>query len=123
MCILQNEELYEKLYDDYLHHDNECSGNIGLLANNKCLLLDLQQRRFQEHGEDIMEACGFPLLPTTTDEISKIDRLRMKHDPEQQRVILETYFRLGRMIFFLKGSHTYSSKRPKKNYFLGTLFH
>ena len=87
LCILQNEELYEKLYDDYLHHDNECSGNIGL-AKNKCLL-DLQ-RRFKEHGEDIMEACGFP-LPTATDEISEIDRLRMKYDPEQQRVILETY--------------------------------
>ena len=26
LCILKSEELYEALYADYLHHDNECSG-------------------------------------------------------------------------------------------------
>ncbi len=52
-------------------------------------MLDLQ-RRFQEHGEDIMEACGFP-IPTATSDFSEIDRLRMKYDPEQQRVLLDTY--------------------------------
>jgi len=75
------------MYADYLHHDNECSGNVGL-AKNKCLL-DLK-RRFQEHGEDIMEACGFP-LPTAANQISELDRLRMKYDPEQQRDLLHSY--------------------------------
>jgi hypothetical protein len=87
LCILEKEDLYELMYADYLHHDNECSGNVGL-AKNKCLL-DLQ-RRFQEHGEDIMEACGFP-LPTAANQISELDRLRMKYDPEQQRDLLHSY--------------------------------
>ena len=37
-----------------------------------------------------MEACGFP-LPTATNDISEIDRLRMKYDPEQQGEFLHAY--------------------------------
>ncbi len=37
-----------------------------------------------------MEACGFP-HPTAANQISELDRLRMKYDREQQRDLLHSY--------------------------------
>ena len=58
LCIFQNEQLFAKMDDDFLHFDKTCKGNVEL-AKNKCLL-DLK-RRFDVHGQDIMHACGFQL--------------------------------------------------------------
>ena len=85
LCIIQNEELFKTLYDDYLHFDNECRGNVEL-AKNKCLL-DLK-RRFDVHGKDIMHACGFP-TPISTTEMTELERIRLKYKPEEQKVKLE----------------------------------
>ena len=57
LCIIQNTELFATMYDDYLHFDKTCKGNVEL-AKNMCLL-DLK-RRFDVHGQDIMQSCGFP---------------------------------------------------------------
>ena len=85
LCIIQNEELFKTMYDDYLHFDAQCSGNVEL-SKNKCLL-DLK-RRFDVHGKDIMHACGFP-TPICTTEMTELDRIRLKYNPEQQKAKLE----------------------------------
>jgi len=89
LSIIQDEEMFSTMYDDYLHLDNECFGNIGL-AKNKCLL-DLK-RRFDMHGEDIMEACGFP-LPIASAELTELDRIRLKYEPSAQKQLLDQYLR------------------------------
>jgi hypothetical protein len=89
LSIIQDEEMFSTMYDDYLHLDNECFGNIGL-AKNKCLL-DLK-RRFDMHGEDIMEACGFP-LPIASAELTELDRIRLKYEPRAQKQLLDQYLR------------------------------
>jgi hypothetical protein len=85
LCIIQNEELFKTLYDDYLHFDSECRGNVEL-SKNKCLL-DLK-RRFDVHGKDIMHACGFP-TPIPTTEMTELERIRLKYKPEEQKAKLE----------------------------------
>ena len=89
LSIIQDEEMFSTMYDDYLHLDNECFGNIGL-AKNKCLL-DLK-RRFDMHGEDIMEACGFP-LPIASAELTELERIRLKYEPSVQKQLLNQYLR------------------------------
>jgi hypothetical protein len=89
LSIIEDEEMFRTMYDDYLHLDNECIGNIGL-AKNKCLL-DLK-RRFDMHGEDIMEACGFP-LPIASAELTELDRIRLKYEPSVQKQLLDQYLR------------------------------
>ena len=89
LSIIQNEEMFSTMYDDFLHHDNECIGNVGM-AKNKCLL-DLK-RRFDMHAADIMEACGFP-LPIATEEMTELERIQIKFPPEEQKVLLESYMR------------------------------
>jgi hypothetical protein len=89
LSIIQDEEMFSTMYDDYLHLDNECFGNIGL-AKNKCLL-DLK-RKFDMHGEDIMEACGFP-LPIASAELTELDRIRLKYEPSAQKQLLDQYLR------------------------------
>jgi hypothetical protein len=86
LCIIQNEQLFATMYDDFLHFDKTCKGNVEL-AKNKCLL-DLK-RRFDVHGQDIMHACGFP-TPVDTDEMTEIERIRFKYKPEEQKKKLET---------------------------------
>ena len=89
LSIIEDEEMFRTMYDDYLHLDNECIGNIGL-AKNKCLL-DLK-RRFDMHGEDIMEACGFP-LPIASADMTELDRIRLKYEPTAQKQLLDQYLR------------------------------
>ena len=89
LSIIQDEGMFSTMYDDYLHLDNECIGNIGL-AKNKCLL-DLK-RRFDMHGEDIMEACGFP-LPIASADMTELDRIRLKYEPTAQKQLLDQYLR------------------------------
>jgi hypothetical protein len=89
LSIIQDEDMFSSMYDDYLHHDNECIGNIGM-AKNKCLL-DLK-RRFDLHGSDIMEACGFP-LPIASEDMTELERIRLKYEPTEQRQLLEQYLR------------------------------
>ena len=89
LCIIHDEDMFKTMYDDYLHLDNECIGNIGM-AKNKCLL-DLK-RRFDLHGNDIMESCGFP-LPIANEDMSELERIRIKYEPTEQRRLLDQYLR------------------------------
>ena len=40
LSIIQDEDMFKTMYDDYLHHDNECIGNIGMARRriNVCLI-------------------------------------------------------------------------------------
>jgi hypothetical protein len=86
LCIIQNRELFATMYDDYLHYDKTYKGNVEL-AKNMCLL-DLK-RRFDVHGQDIMQSCGFP-EPKNMAEMTELERIRLKFKLEEQKKKLET---------------------------------
>ena len=85
LAIIQNEEYFEMLYQDFLH-DPVNNGSVPL-SKNKCLL-DLK-RRFEKIGKDMMEACGFP-LPENDVNMSELERLMLMYDPAEQAALLET---------------------------------
>ena len=87
LSIIKDEDMFSTMYDDYLHHDNQCIGNVGM-AKNKCLL-DLK-RQFDLHSQDIMEACGFP-LPIASNEMTELERIQIKYEPAAQKLLLDQY--------------------------------
>eukprot|EP01031_Cornospumella_fuschlensis_P005555 gene5555-6912_t len=87
LSIIKDEDMFRTMYDDYLHHDNQCIGNVGM-AKNKCLL-DLK-RQFDLHSQDIMEACGFP-LPIASNEMTELERIQLKYEPAAQKLLLDQY--------------------------------
>jgi len=86
--IIENEAYFAAMYDDFLHHNNECLGNIAM-AKNQCLIH--LQRQFSEHGgDDLMESFGFP-LPTNIDNNNEIERLKLKFSVIEQKELLHHY--------------------------------
>ena len=92
LCILDNPTYFEKLYEDYFHTDPDCR-NSHPKSKNK-MLKDLK-RRFEIQGEDIMEACGFP-MPVDDEPFSELERYkRMYVAAEQEQLFIHlnrTYY-------------------------------